>query len=246
MTARESFEQEEAGSGKGSSMDKVMIDFASVLEDFLDEEVVDKQGVAIGTLACYWQSVSGRLVFLGIKLKGQESTRIVPGRRSQVDDRQACIRLGFEAADIEAAPCFDCAQELDATLEHAVYEHFHLAEAQPHGGQKHVVRPAAAVDATGGETAASVGVTPATEAAHPASPRKEPTSMNPSLENSPLHHTQKLKAQMVQLIDHLHADIGKVTDPQARALFETSAEVVTGLVKAFDDYEQKNEGVPRS
>ena len=65
--------------------------------------------------------------------------------------------------------------------------------------------------------------------------------MNSSPESSPLHHTQKLKAQMRELIDHLRADVGKVTEPKAQALFETSAEVVTGLVKAFDDYEQKDE-----
>jgi len=60
-------------------------------------------------------------------------------------------------------------------------------------------------------------------------------------ENNPTHHTQKIKVQMRQLIDHLREDVGKVTDPKAQALFETSAEVATGLVKAFDDYEKKRE-----
>jgi hypothetical protein len=65
-------------------------------------------------------------------------------------------------------------------------------------------------------------------------------------ENDPVHHTQKLKAQMRQLIDHLRADVGKVTEPKARVLFETSAEALAGLVKAFDDYEKKSEGAWRS
>jgi hypothetical protein len=65
--------------------------------------------------------------------------------------------------------------------------------------------------------------------------------MKPSSENNPIHHTQKIKAQMRQLIDHLREDVGKVTEPKAQALFETSAEVLTGLVKAFDDYEKKGE-----
>jgi DNA-dependent RNA polymerase auxiliary subunit epsilon len=30
-------------------------------------------------------------------------------------------------------------------------------------------------------------------------------------------------------------------DPEARALFEVSAEVIDGLQKAFNDYEKKNE-----
>jgi hypothetical protein len=62
-----------------------------------------------------------------------------------------------------------------------------------------------------------------------------------TVETNPIHHTKKIKAQMLQLIDHLREDIGKVTEPKAQALFETSAEVLTGLAKAFDDYEKKNE-----
>jgi hypothetical protein len=117
-----------------------MIEFASVLDDFMDEEVVDKEGAAIGTLACYWQSVSGRLVFLGIKVKGREGVHVVPGHRSQVSDRHACIRLAFDAEDIASAPRLDCATELDATLERAVYEHFEVEEVQPHGGLRYVAR----------------------------------------------------------------------------------------------------------
>ena len=66
-------------------------------------------------------------------------------------------------------------------------------------------------------------------------------NMKPSFKNNPVHHTQKIKAQMLQRIDHLREDVGKVTEPKARALFETSAEVLTGLVKALDDYEKRNE-----
>jgi hypothetical protein len=65
--------------------------------------------------------------------------------------------------------------------------------------------------------------------------------MKQSSKNNPIHHTQKLKARMRQLIDHLREDVGKVTEPKAQALFETSAEVLTGLVKAFGDYENKSE-----
>ena len=65
-------------------------------------------------------------------------------------------------------------------------------------------------------------------------------------ENNPIHHTQKIKVQLRQLIDHLREDVGKVTEPKVQALFETSAEVLTGLVKAFDDYEKKNEAAWRT
>ena len=70
--------------------------------------------------------------------------------------------------------------------------------------------------------------------------------MKHSSKNSTVRHTQKIKAQMSQLIDHLREDIGKVTEPKAQALFETSAEVLTGLVKAFDDYEKKSEAAWRT
>jgi hypothetical protein len=70
--------------------------------------------------------------------------------------------------------------------------------------------------------------------------------MKPSSESDPIHHTQKIKAQMSQLIEHLRGDIGKVAEPKAQALFETSAEVLTGLVKAFDDYEKKSEAAWRT
>ena len=70
--------------------------------------------------------------------------------------------------------------------------------------------------------------------------------MKLSPKNRPIHHTKKIKAQMRQLIDHLRDDVGKVTEPKAQALFETSAEVLTGLVKAFDDYEKKNEAAWRT
>ena len=59
--------------------------------------------------------------------------------------------------------------------------------------------------------------------------------------NHPLLHTAKIKVRMHQLIEHLRTDVAKITEPKAQALFETSAEVLIGLVKAFDDYEKKSE-----
>ena len=56
-------------------------------------------------------------------------------------------------------------------------------------------------------------------------------------DGDPRHHTQKMAKQL--------QDIAKVDEPQFKAMFETSAEVLTGLVKAFKDYEQKNEAAWR-
>jgi hypothetical protein len=62
-----------------------------------------------------------------------------------------------------------------------------------------------------------------------------------STDNDPRHHTQKMQKRLQEIIDHLRLDIEKVDEPQLKAMFETSAEVLGGLVKAFKDYEQKNE-----
>ena len=70
--------------------------------------------------------------------------------------------------------------------------------------------------------------------------------MKHSSKNNTMHHTQKIKARMGQLIEHLREDVGKVTEPKAQALFETSAEVLTGLVKAFNDYEKRSEAAWRT
>ena len=70
--------------------------------------------------------------------------------------------------------------------------------------------------------------------------------MKSSSKKIPLHRTHKIKARMCRLIEHLRADIEKITEPKAQALFETSAEVLLGLVKAFDDYEKKSEAAWRT
>jgi hypothetical protein len=60
-------------------------------------------------------------------------------------------------------------------------------------------------------------------------------------ESDPKHHTRKMRAALGDIRDHLREDIGKVDEPQFKAMFETAAEVLGGLIKAFEDYEQKNE-----
>jgi hypothetical protein len=64
------------------------------------------------------------------------------------------------------------------------------------------------------------------------------TTRNPG---DPLYHTGQIKDLLRGTMDHLREDIAKVDDPQARALFKTSAEVLGGLVTACEHYEQKSE-----
>ena len=70
--------------------------------------------------------------------------------------------------------------------------------------------------------------------------------MKHSSTNTSIHHTQRLQIQMQELISHLRNDVGEVTEPKAQALFETSAEVLTGLAKAFADYANQSEDAWRT
>ncbi len=60
-------------------------------------------------------------------------------------------------------------------------------------------------------------------------------------ENDPLHHTSNIKRMLNDVITHVRSDIQKVDDPKAEALFETTAEVLEGLVKAYTHFENKSE-----
>jgi hypothetical protein len=57
----------------------------------------------------------------------------------------------------------------------------------------------------------------------------------------PRAHTANVRNEFRQLIDHLRGDINKIAEPKAQALFETAAEVISGLDTAFKHYEEKSE-----
>lgn len=65
--------------------------------------------------------------------------------------------------------------------------------------------------------------------------------MNQYSESDPRYHTQKVQGMFDDLIEHLRDDIDKIDEPQAKAMFETSAEVLEGLKTAFRDYEKGSE-----
>lgn len=65
--------------------------------------------------------------------------------------------------------------------------------------------------------------------------------MASAADRDPRHHTQKMRKALQDIRNHLREDVEKVDEPQLKATFETSAEVLGGLEKAFRDYEQKNE-----
>jgi hypothetical protein len=66
----------------------------------------------------------------------------------------------------------------------------------------------------------------------------DPKSLPPE---DPRRHTMQLRSRLTDLAEHLREDVQKVEDERAKALFETSAEVLLGLEKAFADYEAAEE-----
>lgn len=56
-------------------------------------------------------------------------------------------------------------------------------------------------------------------------------------------HATKISEELLALAAHLRRDIPLVEDTKAKALFETSAEVILGINKAFTDYLGKKESV---
>jgi hypothetical protein len=66
----------------------------------------------------------------------------------------------------------------------------------------------------------------------------DPKSLPPE---DPRRHTMQMRARLSDLARHLREDVLKVHDERAKALFETSAEVLIGLERAFADYEAAEE-----
>jgi hypothetical protein len=64
-------------------------------------------------------------------------------------------------------------------------------------------------------------------------------------DSDPRHHTQQMQRRLAELTAHLREDIAEVSEPQLKAMFETAAEVLIGLGKAFGDYQKKNEAAWR-
>ncbi len=60
-------------------------------------------------------------------------------------------------------------------------------------------------------------------------------------DNDPRHHSTRIKTMLREVMEHAREDVTRVSDPKAQALFETSAEVLDGLITAYEHFEQKNE-----
>ena len=60
---------------------------------------------------------------------------------------------------------------------------------------------------------------------------------------APQQHAQRIAQMIQEAQNECRADIERVDDPKAQALFETLAEVLGGAVKALNDYRDRTERV---
>ncbi len=58
---------------------------------------------------------------------------------------------------------------------------------------------------------------------------------------TPKEHAQRIANMLQQAQQECRADIGRIDDPRAQALFETVAEAVGGLMKALEHYQAGSE-----
>lgn len=58
-------------------------------------------------------------------------------------------------------------------------------------------------------------------------------------QTDPRYYTQKIQERLDALIEDLRQDMQNVDEPQVRALFETSTELLEGLKTAYAHYEKK-------
>jgi hypothetical protein len=60
-------------------------------------------------------------------------------------------------------------------------------------------------------------------------------------EQDPRVRAERIKRQLTETLKDLRHDVENIEDPILKAIMETSAEVVAGLLKTYQDYARKNE-----
>lgn len=60
-------------------------------------------------------------------------------------------------------------------------------------------------------------------------------------DRDPRHHTANIINMLNNVKTHVREDASKVEDAQAKALFEVTAEVLQGLITAYEHYEGQTE-----
>jgi hypothetical protein len=61
----------------------------------------------------------------------------------------------------------------------------------------------------------------------------------------PMANARHLTLRLQDIRDRFREDLDKIEDPRAQVLFETTAEVLGGLIKALTEFQSKNESAWR-
>jgi len=64
-------------------------------------------------------------------------------------------------------------------------------------------------------------------------------------EDNPRYHVVKVRGMLNAVVRHCREDIAKVAEPKAQAIFETTAELLDGLINAYSRYERELEDKAR-
>lgn len=60
-------------------------------------------------------------------------------------------------------------------------------------------------------------------------------------EDNPRYHLVKMRGMLNAVIRHCREDMENIAEPKAQVLFETTAEVLNGLVNTYSRYEKELE-----
>jgi hypothetical protein len=63
--------------------------------------------------------------------------------------------------------------------------------------------------------------------------------------DDPKAHAANIERMLTEVIDHMRSDSERVDDPKAQVLFETSAEVLIGVRKAYQHFARGSEKAMR-
>jgi hypothetical protein len=61
------------------------------------------------------------------------------------------------------------------------------------------------------------------------------------IEDNPRYHLVKMRGMLHDVMRHCREDMDKIGEPKAQALFETTAEVLNGLITTYSRYETEVE-----
>lgn len=106
---------------------------------YIDYEVVSRQGENAGRVETVWEDSSGEPAFIGVKLPDQDKLVIVPAEAAEVNEGRQTVRLGVPLEAVRSAPTLEQNAELDEQVQNKVaayyQEHMRAVEgAQPRQG----------------------------------------------------------------------------------------------------------------